>query len=165
VSDTVRLSFRHPAGLSWGAVTADKYTKWTLGVDVTFCLVGGLVLILGGVFMADAVGVSGWIISGIGIVVEFVWAIVIALAGSRKHVRQSELERIIGGKLIWLIGTLVVLAIPGSMSSTGKIALAAVGAFVALLTAAQLVGRKRLIEVGFGAHGTDQAGQKRIRRN
>jgi len=145
-------------------VTADKYTKWTLGVDVTFCLVGGLVLILGGVFMADAVGVSGWVISGIGIVVEFVWAIVIALAGSRKHVRQSELERIIGGKVLWLVGTLVVLAIPGSMSGTGKIALAAVGVFVALLTAAQLLGRKRLLEVGFGEHGTDQAGQKRIRR-
>lgn len=145
-------------------MTADKFTKWTLGVDVTFCLVGGLVLMLGGVFMADAVGVSGWIISGIGVVVEFVWTIIVALAGSRKHVVRKELERIIGGKIFWIVASIIVLAIPGSMTSGGKIALACVGVFLALLTAAQLIGRKRLIDVGFGEHGTDQPKQPIARR-
>lgn len=136
-------------------MTADKFAKWTLGIDAGFCLVGGLVLMLGGVFMADAVGVSGWIISGLGIAVNL-WTLVVALAGSRKHVTQSELHRVIGGNLLWVVAAAIILVIPGSMSSGGKIALAIVTAIVAAFAAAQMYARSRLLSVGFGESGTDQ---------
>lgn len=136
-------------------MTADTFTKWTLGIDAGFCLVGGLVLMLGGVFMADAVGVSGWLISGLGILVNL-WTLVVALAGSRKHVTRKELERVISGNLLWVVIAAIVLVVPGTMTSGGKIALLVVTAIVALFAAAQLWGRSRLQTVGFGENGTDQ---------
>lgn len=132
----------------------DTFAKWTLGIDAGFCLVGGLVLMLGGVFMADAVGVSGWWISIAGIVVTF-WTLVVALAGSRKHVTRRELERIIGGNAAAVVLLIVLMVIPGVFTSGGRIAAAVVAAIIAGFAAVQSFARSRLLKVGFFGLSTD----------
>jgi len=131
----------------------DTFAKWTLGIDAGFCLVGGLVLMLGGVFMAEAIGVSGWWISILGIVVTF-WTLVVALAGSRKHVTRKELQRVIGGNLIFVASMVILMVIPGVFTAGGRIAVAVVSVIVAGFAAVQTLARSRLNRVGF--FGSDQ---------
>jgi len=119
--------------------------KYALGLDAAFCTVGGLVLMLGGIFMSDAIGISGWILPIIGFGV-LGWANLVTLYAMRQFVRRPELDRVIGGNLIWIAIAAVLLVVPGVLTTGGKWALVVVTAIVAIFAVVQFLARGGLVD-------------------
>lgn len=124
--------------------TKDRIAKYALGLDAAFSTICGLVLMLGGLFMADTVGVSGWLLPVLGFGL-LGWANMVTLYAGRRFVRRPELDRVIGGNLAWVVFAIVLVLIPGSLTSTGKWALVAVTAIVALFALVQISTRSSLV--------------------
>jgi len=96
--------------------------KYALGLDAAFCTVGGLVLMLGGIFMF------------------------VTLYAMRQFVRRPELDRVIGGNLIWIAIAAVLLVVPGVLTTGGKWALVVVTAIVAIFAVVQFLARGGLVD-------------------
>lgn len=126
-------------------IGTDRMAKYALGLDAAFCTVGGLVLMLGGIFMSDAIGISGWILPIIGFGV-LGWANLVTLYAMRQFVRRPELDRVIGGNLIWIAIAAVLLVVPGVLTTGGKWALVVVTAIVAIFAVVQFLARGGLVD-------------------
>lgn len=127
-------------------IGTDRLAKYALGLDAAFCTVGGLVLMLGGIFMSDAIGISGWLLPIIGFAI-LGWANLVTLYAMRQFVRPPELDRVIGGNIVWIVLAIVLLAVPGVLTTNGKWALLIITAIVAVFAAVQIVARRGLVEV------------------
>lgn len=120
--------------------------KYALGLDAAFCTVGGLVLMLGGIFMSDAIGISGWLLPIIGFAI-LGWANLVTLYAMRQFVRGPELDRVIRGNVVWIVLAAVLLVVPGVLTATGKWALLIVTAIVVVFVAVQVIARRGLVEI------------------
>jgi len=109
------------------------------------CTVGGLVLMLGGIFMSDAIGISGWILPIIGFAI-LGWANLVTLYAMRQFVRRPELDRVIGGNLLWIVIAAVLLVVPGVLTAGGKWALVVVTMIVAVFAVVQVLSRGGLVD-------------------
>jgi len=115
----------------------------SLGLNALFCNVVGLVFTLIGAFLSERLGAAGWILTVFGVVV-LLWSFMITLYANRRVSRRAEVERIIKINLVIIVLGIVVLLIPDTMSSDGKILLAIWTAATAGFAAAQLFARRGL---------------------
>lgn len=129
------------------AVEQTRFANFALGLDATFCSIVGLIFTLTGAFMADWLGVAGWLATVFGLVV-MAWSLVVTLYANRRVTRRPELDRVIGGNLIWIIVAAIILVIPGTMTSDGKWLLAIGTAIVVLFVIAQTLARRSLAAPG-----------------
>lgn len=120
-----------------------RFANLALGLDAAFCNIVGLVFTLTGAFMADWLGVAGWIATLFGVVVLF-WSFVVTLFANRRVSRRREVDFVIKVNLGFVVAALIVVAIPDSMSAAGKTMLALGAAAVAGFTVAQYFARRRL---------------------
>jgi len=105
------------------AEPSTRFANMSLGLNATFCNIVGLVFTLIGAFLADRLGAAGWILTVFGVVVLF-WSFMITLYANRRVARRREVERIMKINVVIIVLGIVVLAIPGSMTSDGKVLLA-----------------------------------------
>lgn len=120
-----------------------RFANMSLGLNATFCNIVGLVFTLTGAFMSEWLGAAGWILTVFGIVV-LLWSFMITLYANRRVSRRAEVGRVIKINLVIILVGLVVLIIPDTMTSDGKIMLAAWTFVTAGFTAAQFVAAKGL---------------------
>lgn len=111
-----------------------------LGLDAAFCNVVGLVFTLTGAFMADWLGVAGWVATLFGVLILF-WSFVVTLFANRKVARRSELEFVARANAVAVVAAILVIVIPDTMTSAGKTTLAVGAAVTALFALAQLTTR------------------------
>jgi len=120
-----------------------RFANMSMGLNATFCNIVGLVFTLTGAFMADRLGAAGWILTLFGVVV-LLWSFMITLYANRRVSRHGEISRVIKINLVIIVLSIVVLVIPDSMTSDGKIVLAGWAIFTAGFTIAQFFARKGL---------------------
>lgn len=116
------------------------FANLALGLDAAFCNIAGLVFTLTGAFMADWLGVPGWVATVFGVAL-LVWSLVITLYANRKVARRGELDAAIKQNAAFIVLAAVVLAIPGSMTGNGKWLLVGFTGIVAAFMVAQLLAR------------------------
>lgn len=125
------------------AEPSTRFANLALGLDAAFCNVVGLVFTLTGAFMAEWLGVAGWVATVFGVVV-LIWSFVVTLFANRRLSRRRELDFVIKVNVAAIVASLVVLAIPGSMSGAGKAALGVGSAIVGGFVIAQFFARRSL---------------------
>jgi hypothetical protein len=125
------------------AEPSTRFANLALGLDAAFCNVVGLVFTLTGAFMADWLGVAGWVATVFGLVV-LLWSFVVTLFANRRVSRRREVDFVIKVNVASIVVAVVVLAIPGSMSGAGKATLAAGSAIIAGFVIAQFLARRTL---------------------
>ena len=122
---------------------ATRFSNFALGLDAGLCNVVGLVFTLTGAWMADWLGVAGWLATSFGVVVLF-WSFVVTLFANRRVSRANEVRFVMRVNAVFVIGAMVVIAIPDTMSSGGKVVLAIGAAVVAGFAVAQAVALRAL---------------------
>ena len=140
LNERARLSTPPPAEPS------TRFANLSLGLNATFCNIVGLVFTLTGAFMADRLGAAGWILTLFGVAVLF-WSFMITLYANRKVARRHEVGRILKINVGIIVLGLIVLAIPDSMTSDGKIVLGGWTLFTAAFAAAQYFAHRGLPEI------------------
>jgi len=145
---------QEPTDRQISAGTTDRVAKYALGLDAAFSTLCGLVLMLGGLFMADTIGVSGWLLPVLGFGL-LGWANMVTLYAGRRFVRRPELDRVIAGNLAWVVLAIVLVLIPGVLTGTGKWALAAVTVIVLAFAVVQLASRSGLVSAPPAEPGED----------
>ena len=120
-----------------------KFANMSLGLDALFCNVVGLVFTLIGAFLSERLGAAGWILTVFGVTVLF-WSFMVTLYANRRVSRRAEVTRIMRINTVIIVLGLVVLAIPDSMTSDGKLLLAIWTFMTAGFTVAQFFARKPL---------------------
>lgn len=120
-----------------------RFANFALGLDATFCSVVGLVFTLTGAFMADALGVRGWVLTVFGVAVMF-WSLVVTLYANRRVTRRPELDRVIAGNVAWCLASVAVLLLVDSLTDAGRLVVLAGLAIVAAFVVAQLLARRTL---------------------
>lgn len=138
------------------AGTTDRMAKYALGLDAAFSTLCGLVLMLGGLFMADTIGVSGWLLPALGFGL-LGWANMVTLYAGRQFVRRPELDRVAAGNVAWVVLAIVLILIPGWLTGTGKWALAIITLIVAAFAAVQIAARSGLVPPGEQAEAAPPA--------
>lgn len=133
-----------------------KFANLAIGLDAAYCNVVGLIFVLTGAFMADWLGVAGWVATVAGIVI-LAWALVVTLYANRKVARRSEIDRVIAGNAVWILLAAIVIAIPGTMSSDGKWLLALGTLVVVVFVLAQLWARRSLTDPVDDEDAVDEA--------
>lgn len=125
------------------AEPSTRFANMSLGLNATFCNIVGLVFTLIGAFLADRLGAAGWILTVFGVVVLF-WSFMITLYANRRVARHNEVTRIMKINIVIIALGVLVLVIPDSMTSDGKIVLGIWTLFTAGFTIAQYFSRKSL---------------------
>lgn len=97
-----------------------RFANLALGLDAAFCNIVGLVFTLTGAFMADRLGVAGWILTIFGVVV-LLWSFLVTLYANRKVSRRREVERVMSINAVVVAAAAIVIAIPDSMTTDGRI--------------------------------------------
>lgn len=120
-----------------------RFANMALGLDATFCNIVGLVFTLTGAFMADRLGVAGWILTLFGVLV-LLWSFMVTLYANRRVSRPKEVDRIMRINLVMVVLGVVILAIPDSMTSDGKVVLAVWTLFTLGFAIAQFFARRGL---------------------
>lgn len=120
-----------------------KFANLAIGLDAAFCNVVGLIFVLTGAFMSDWLGVPGWVGTVFGIVV-LAWALMVTLYANRRYAKRSEVDRVLKGNLVWIALAIIVILIPGAMSSSGKWLVAIGAAITAAFAVAQFMARGSL---------------------
>ncbi len=120
-----------------------RFANLALGLDATFCNIVGLVFTLTGAFMSDWLGVAGWILTVFGISV-LLWSFMVTLYANRRASRRKEVERVMKINTTVIVLGIVVLVIPDTMTSDGKIMLTAWTAVTLGFTVAQFLASKNL---------------------
>ncbi len=120
-----------------------RFANMSLGLNATFCNIVGLVFTLIGAFLSERLGAAGWILTVFG-VVALLWSFMITLYANRRVSRRAEVGRVIKINVVIIVLGIVVLAIPDTMTSDGKILLAIWTVVTAGFTIAQYFARKGL---------------------
>ena len=127
-----------------------RFANLALGLQAALWTLGGLIFTLTGAFMADWLGVAGWVATLFGVVV-LIWSLMITLYANRRVTRRDELDRVVRMNAAFVIAAGVIVAFPSAMSDNGRWLLVAGIAIVAIFIAAQLLARRTL-----GAETLDQ---------
>lgn len=93
--------------------------------------------------MGDWLDLPGWVGTVFGVVM-LAWALMVTLYANRRYAKRSEVDRVLKGNLIWIALAIIVIAIPGSMSSDGKWLVAIGAAIFAGFATAQFFARTSL---------------------
>jgi len=120
-----------------------KFANMSLGLNALFCNVVGLIFTLIGAFLSERLGAAGWILTVFGVAV-LLWSFMITLYANRRVSRRAEVERIMKTNIVIIVVGIVVVAIPDSMTSDGKVLLAIWTCMTAGFTVAQFFARKPL---------------------
>lgn len=120
-----------------------RFANLALGLDAALCNIAGLVFTLTGAFMADWLGVAGWIATLFGVVILF-WSFVVTLFANRRVSRAHEVGFVMKVNIAFVIAAIVIIVIPDTMSGAGKTLMAVAAAVVAAFALAQYLARKRL---------------------
>jgi len=143
MTDEVPLNQRRRLSTPPPAEPSTRFANMSLGLNATFCNVVGLVFTLIGAFLADRLGAAGWILTVFGVVV-LLWSFMITLYANRRVAKAHEVMRIIKINAVIIALGVLVLALPDSMTSDGKILLAIWTAVTAGFTIAQFFAHKSL---------------------
>ena len=120
-----------------------RFANLALGLDAAFCNIVGLVFTLTGAWMADWLGVAGWLATVFGVVV-LLWSFVVTLFANRRVSRAHEVRFVMRVNVAFVIGALVVIVLPGTTSSGGRVVLAVGAAIVAGFAVAQAIALRTL---------------------
>jgi len=120
-----------------------RFANLALGLDAAFCNIVGLVFTLTGAFMADRLGVAGWVLTLFGVVILF-WSFVVTLYANRKVSRRREVERVMRINAVAIVLAVIAMAIPGSMTADGRIVFGALTAATLGFTVAQFLAARTL---------------------
>lgn len=96
-----------------------RFANMALGLDAAFCNIVGLVFTLTGAFMADRLGVAGWILTVFGVVV-LLWSFVVTLYANRRVSRPHEVERVLRVNIVVVALTVLWIAF-GSLTLDGRL--------------------------------------------
>ncbi|MEM7093197.1 MAG: hypothetical protein AAF567_09365 [Actinomycetota bacterium] len=125
------------------ASTSTRFANLALGLDAAFCNIVGLVFTLTGAFMADWLGVPGWVATVFGVVV-LMWSFVVTLFANRRVSRRREVDFVLRVNLAFVVIALVVIVWPGALSDAGRVVLGLGAAIVAAFAVAQFYARRDL---------------------
>lgn len=125
------------------AAGATRFANLALGLDAALCNVAGLVFTLTGAWMADGLGVPGWAATVFGVALLF-WSFTVTLFANRRVARRHEVGFVMWANLGFVVAALVVVAVPGWMTTTGKTLLGAAAIVVGGFALAQWWARRTL---------------------
>jgi MFS family permease len=120
-----------------------RFANFALGLDAAFCNIVGLVLTLTGSFMSDWLGLAGWIITVFGIVV-LLWSFVVTLFANRRVSRRREVDLVLRVNIVFIVLAIVVIALPDTLTTDGRVVLGIGTAIVAGFAVAQFLARRDL---------------------
>lgn len=120
-----------------------RFANLALGLDAAFCNIVGLVFTLTGAFMADRLGIAGWILTLFGVIV-LLWSFVVTLYANRRVSRPHEIERVLRVNLVVVVVTVVLLVLPDTMSADGRIVFGGFALFTLGFAVAQFLAKRRL---------------------
>lgn len=120
-----------------------RFANMSLGLDAAFCNIVGLVFTLTGAFMADWLGIAGWILTVFGIVI-LLWSFMVTLYANRRVSRPHEVERVMKINLVVVIAIVIAISLPNSMSSDGRVIFGAFALVTAGFALAQHFARRTL---------------------
>lgn len=100
-------------------------------------------LTLTGSFMSDWLGLAGWIITVFGIVV-LLWSFVVTLFANRRVSRRREVDLVLRVNLVFIVLAIVVIALPDTLTTDGRVVLGIGTAIVAGFAVAQFLARRDL---------------------
>jgi len=120
-----------------------RFANMALGLDAAFCNIVGLVFTLTGAFMADRLGIAGWILTLFGVLV-LLWSFMVTLYANRRVSRPHEVERIMRINIVMVVAGAILIALPGSMTADGKIVLGGWTLFTLGFAIAQFLARRGL---------------------
>ena len=120
-----------------------RFANLALGLQAALWTLGGLVFTLTGAFMADWLGIAGWVATLFGVVV-LIWSLMVTLYANRRVTRRDELDRVVRTNVMFIVVAAVIAAIPGAMSGNGRLLLIGGIGIVAAFTVAQLLARRTL---------------------
>lgn len=113
-----------------------------LSANAWFSLLSGAALVGGAVLVDDALGVSPWILVGVGAALV-PYGMVLRRAAQPGVPDRRLVAVATAADLAWVAGAAVVVAVPGAMTGLGKAALAILTIVVLDFAALQLVGLRR----------------------
>ena len=99
---------------------ATRFANMSLGLYAAMCNIVGLVFTLTGAFMADRLGVAGWILTVFGVVV-LLWSFMVTLYANRRVSRKHEVERVVKINAVLIVVGIVLIVLPNVMTSDGRI--------------------------------------------
>ena len=121
-----------------------RFANLALGLDATLCNVVGLIFTLGGAFMAEWLGIRGWILTVAGVVV-LLWSFVVTLFANRRVARRAEVDRVITVNLVAIAAAVPLVIVSDSLTRAGRTLLVATAAVLAAFVVAQVLARRNLV--------------------
>ncbi len=127
----------------------DAILRRVLQANAAFSLASGLALVLAAGPLAGFSGIEPIVLRAVGIGL-LPWAAFVFHTSRRAALRRREVLVVIAGDLAWVAGTIILaLAAFSAFTVAGLITLLVLGAIVADLAAAQIIGLRRM-----GAEGS-----------
>lgn len=120
-----------------------RFANLALGLDAAVCNLAGMVFTLTGAWMADALGVDGWVATVYGVVV-LMWSFVITLFANRKVARRREVDLVIKVNLAYVAAAILV-AIPSWLTTAGRVLVLVSAAVVLCFALVQFAARRDLV--------------------
>ena len=93
--------------------------------------------------MSDWLGPAGWIITVFGIVV-LLWSFVVTLFANRRVSRRREVDLVLRVNIVFIVLAIVVIALPDTLTTDGRVVLGIGTAIVAGFAVAQFLARRDL---------------------
>ncbi len=93
--------------------------------------------------MSDWLGLAGWIITVFGIVV-LLWSFVVTLFANRRVSRRREVDLVLRVNIVFIVLAIVVIALPDTLTTDGRVVLGIGTAIVAGFAVAQFLARRDL---------------------
>jgi MFS-type transporter involved in bile tolerance (Atg22 family) len=119
-----------------------RFANMSLGLDAAFCNVVGLIFTLIGAFVADRLGMAGWLLTTLGVLV-LLWSFMVTLYANRRVSRRHEVERVIKINVVILIASVIGL-FAGGLTSDGKVVVGIWALFTLGFTIAQVMASRGL---------------------
>ncbi|MGZ8281649.1 MAG: hypothetical protein ACXWUN_01710 [Allosphingosinicella sp.] len=126
------------------------FLKRVLVLDAASCLGMGLLLALGAGVLAPMFGLARPLVFGAGVALVPIGLFILWVA-TRKNVHPLLVYLVIGGNLLWVIDSLLLIRDAAGITALGTAFVTAQAAAVAALTAMEMIGVRRARQVQ--AHG------------
>ncbi len=133
---------RSAASATATVAESTRFANLALGLDALVCNVTGLGFTLAGAFMANWLGVAGWLATLAGVVVLF-WSFVVTLFANRRIARRREVLFVARVNFIFAV-VAMALALTNWLEAPGRIVLVVAACAMAAFGVAQLTAGRRL---------------------
>lgn len=120
-----------------------RFANLALGLDAAFCNIVGLVFTLTGAFMADRLGIAGWILTVFGVAI-LLWSFMVTLYANRRVSRPHEVDRVMRINAVMVLAGALLVVLPGTMSPDGRVVFGAFTVATLGFTIAQFLARRTL---------------------